>query len=122
MTDLDRVMPLTVCSMIKDELERLIVFFPAGCFVSGLYLEGADWDTEKGCLVRSKPKVLVVELPILKVIPIEARHLRLQVWTTHSTGFHTILQFTISMFFTNFPVYCVLYRRIRCEHRCTPRP
>ncbi|KAL7391500.1 hypothetical protein ABVT39_010104 [Epinephelus coioides] len=49
-----------------------------GCFVSGLYLEGADWDTEKGCLLKSKPKVLVVELPILKVIPIEARRLRLQ--------------------------------------------
>ncbi|XP_037633762.1 dynein heavy chain 10, axonemal [Sebastes umbrosus] len=49
-----------------------------GCFVSGLYLEGADWDTEKSCLVKSKPKVLVVELPILKVIPIEARRLRLQ--------------------------------------------
>uniref|UniRef100_A0A4W6GCG3 Dynein axonemal heavy chain 10 n=1 Tax=Lates calcarifer TaxID=8187 RepID=A0A4W6GCG3_LATCA len=49
-----------------------------GCFVSGLYLEGADWDMEKGCLVRSKPKVLVVELPLLRVIPIEARRLRLQ--------------------------------------------
>ena len=50
--------------------------------MSGLYLEGADWDMERGCLVRSKPKVLVTELPILKVIPIEARQLRLQVWTT----------------------------------------
>ncbi|KAM4590913.1 dynein axonemal heavy chain 10 isoform 1-T1 [Odontesthes bonariensis] len=49
-----------------------------GCFVSGLYLEGAEWDIEKGCLVRSKPKNLVVELPILKVIPIETRRLRLQ--------------------------------------------
>ncbi|XP_035496799.2 dynein axonemal heavy chain 10-like [Scophthalmus maximus] len=49
-----------------------------GFFVSGLYLEGADWDTEKCCLVRSRPKVLVVELPILRVIPIEARRLRLQ--------------------------------------------
>ncbi|CAJ1068269.1 LOW QUALITY PROTEIN: dynein heavy chain 10%2C axonemal [Xyrichtys novacula] len=49
-----------------------------GCFVSGLYLEGADWDGEKGCLVKSKPKALVVELPILKVIPIETRRLRLQ--------------------------------------------
>ncbi|XP_029296329.1 dynein heavy chain 10, axonemal [Cottoperca gobio] len=49
-----------------------------GCFVSGLYLEGADWDMEKGCLVKSKPNVLVVELPILKVIPIEASRLRLQ--------------------------------------------
>ncbi|XP_036382121.1 dynein heavy chain 10, axonemal [Megalops cyprinoides] len=49
-----------------------------GCFVSGLYLEGADWDLENGCLVRSKPKVLVVQLPILKVIPIEAHRLKLQ--------------------------------------------
>ncbi|XP_031712248.1 dynein heavy chain 10, axonemal [Anarrhichthys ocellatus] len=49
-----------------------------GCFVSGLYLEGADWDTEKGCLVRSTPKVLVVELPILRVIPIEAHRLILK--------------------------------------------
>ncbi|XP_036352277.2 dynein axonemal heavy chain 10 [Ochotona princeps] len=49
-----------------------------GCFVSGLYLEGADWDTEAGCLIKSKPKVLVVELPILKIIPIEAHRLKLQ--------------------------------------------
>ncbi|KAJ0068950.1 hypothetical protein NL108_015209 [Boleophthalmus pectinirostris] len=49
-----------------------------GCFLSGLYLEGADWDMEQGCLVRSKPEVLVVELPILHIIPIEARRLRLQ--------------------------------------------
>lgn len=52
--------------------------FP-GCFVSGLYLEGADWDIEAGCLVKSKPKVLVVDLPILKIIPIEAHRLKLQV-------------------------------------------
>ncbi|XP_039327853.2 dynein axonemal heavy chain 10 isoform X2 [Saimiri boliviensis] len=49
-----------------------------GCFVSGLYLEGADWDIEKGCLIKSKPKVLVVDLPILKIIPIEAHRLKLQ--------------------------------------------
>ncbi|KAK3539191.1 hypothetical protein QTP86_029601 [Hemibagrus guttatus] len=49
-----------------------------GCYVSGLYLEGADWDVEQGCLVRSKPKELVVQLPILKVIPIEAHRLKLQ--------------------------------------------
>ncbi|KAI5616269.1 dynein heavy chain 10, axonemal [Silurus asotus] len=49
-----------------------------GCYVSGLYLEGADWEVEQGCLVRSKPKVLVVQLPILKVIPIESHRLKLQ--------------------------------------------
>lgn len=58
--------------------------FP-GCFVSGLYLEGADWDMEEGCLVRSKAKVLVVQLPILKVIPIEAHRLSLRVRTTPPT-------------------------------------
>ena len=47
--------------------------------MSGLYLEGADWDVEKSCLVWSKPKTTVVELPILRVVPIEARRLRLQV-------------------------------------------
>ena len=52
---------------------------PLGCFVSGLYLEGADWDIEKGCLIKSKSKVLVVDLPILKIIPIEAHRLKLQV-------------------------------------------
>uniref|UniRef100_A0A803XS79 Dynein axonemal heavy chain 10 n=1 Tax=Meleagris gallopavo TaxID=9103 RepID=A0A803XS79_MELGA len=49
-----------------------------GCFVSGLFLEGADWDTENSCLAKSKPGVLVVELPILKIIPIEAHRLKLQ--------------------------------------------
>uniref|UniRef100_K7FM63 Dynein axonemal heavy chain 10 n=1 Tax=Pelodiscus sinensis TaxID=13735 RepID=K7FM63_PELSI len=49
-----------------------------GCFISGLYLEGADWDIENCCLARSKPKVLVVDLPILKIIPVEAYRLKLQ--------------------------------------------
>lgn len=78
--------------MVTDSLS------PSGCFVSGLYLEGADWDMEKGCLVRSKPKVLIVELPILKVIPIEARHLRLQVRIRSSPGFHVMLRFIVLKF------------------------
>lgn len=59
--------------------------------MSGLYLEGADWDIEKCCLVKSKPKVLIVELPILRVVPIETRRLRLQVWTASTTELHTNL-------------------------------
>jgi dynein heavy chain len=43
-----------------------------------LYLEGAAWDLERSCLIRQTPKVLVVELPILQVIPIEASKLKLQ--------------------------------------------
>ncbi|KYN43305.1 Dynein heavy chain 10, axonemal, partial [Trachymyrmex septentrionalis] len=50
----------------------------AGCYVYGLYLEGARWDIEKHCLQRSHPKVLFEELPILTIIPIEVHRLKLQ--------------------------------------------
>jgi dynein heavy chain len=54
-------------------LERL----ESGCYVSGLYLEGAAWDGESGSLRAQDPKVLVVELPIMQVIPVEASKLKL---------------------------------------------
>lgn len=47
--------------------------------MQGLYLEGARWDVEDHCLKRSYPKVLIEELPVLTVIPIEAHRLKLQV-------------------------------------------
>ncbi|KPJ04007.1 Dynein heavy chain 10, axonemal [Papilio xuthus] len=50
----------------------------SGCYVRGLYLEGARWDLEDGCLRRSHPKVLVTELPIMHIIPIEAHKVKLQ--------------------------------------------
>lgn len=50
-----------------------------GCFVTGLYLEGASWDVHKRCLTRQKPKALIQALPVMKVIPIESHKLKLQV-------------------------------------------
>ncbi|XP_050408300.1 dynein axonemal heavy chain 10 [Patella vulgata] len=50
----------------------------SGCFVTGLYLEGAAWDTKELCLIRQKPKQLIQELPVLKIIPIESHRLKLQ--------------------------------------------
>jgi MoxR-like ATPase len=49
-----------------------------GCYITGLYLEGAAWDHKNSCLRVQDPKVLVVELPILQVIPIESNKLKLQ--------------------------------------------
>lgn len=49
-----------------------------GCYVQGLSLEGAAWDHAHQCLRRQDPKVLIVDLPILQVIPIESNRLRLQ--------------------------------------------
>lgn len=66
--------------MIADLIHYISV--EKGCFVTGLYLEGARWSNEKNELERSIPKVLVEPLPILAVIPIEVHRLRLQVLLT----------------------------------------
>ena len=50
----------------------------SGALVYGLYLEGCAWNLERGCLKRQKPKQLVQELPVLKVISIESHKLKLQ--------------------------------------------
>ncbi|KDR23427.1 Dynein heavy chain 10, axonemal [Zootermopsis nevadensis] len=47
-----------------------------GCFVHGLYLEGAHWDKQKQSLARSHPKVLIEELPVLLITPIESHRLK----------------------------------------------
>lgn len=48
-----------------------------GCYVRGLYLEGATWDLGRGGLVKAPPKILVSALPILQVVPVEASKLKL---------------------------------------------
>lgn len=54
-----------------------------GCYVRGLFLEGADWDQKDRELKRQEPKKLVVELPIVEIIPIENSKVKLQ--NTHLT-------------------------------------
>merc|ERR1712098_428107 len=74
---LDKSTLYTSVSVFEEakEVERAMEH---GTYVSGLFLEGATWDREKRQLRRQDPKVLVVELPILQVIPIEKRKLKLQ--------------------------------------------
>ena len=59
--------------LTDKELTRL----DSGCYVHGLYLEGGAWDNETSELRAQDPKVLVQELPIMQVIPIEASKLKL---------------------------------------------
>jgi len=56
-----------------DGLEAL----ESGCYVHGLYLEGGAWDIDRGVLRPQDPKVLVTELPIMQIIPVEASKLKL---------------------------------------------
>lgn len=60
----------TDASQIKEKLEF-------GCYVSGLYLEGAGWDTESSYLKVQEPKKVVDELPVLQIVPVEASKLKL---------------------------------------------
>ena len=61
-----------------------------GCYVSGLYLEGARWDWESHTLETQKNNELVEELPVMHIIPVEknesakAGELRVPVYITQA--------------------------------------
>jgi dynein heavy chain len=40
-------------------------------YVKGMYLEGAGWDPEAGCLVEPEPMELIVPMPIMHFKPVE---------------------------------------------------
>ena len=75
---LDKSAMFTKVSVFDDVSEVEGPCSDGGSYVTGLYLEGAAWDKKNMCLREQDPKVLVVTLPILMCIPIEARHLKLQ--------------------------------------------
>jgi len=66
-----KVSQYTEASQVKEQLAT-------GCYAQGLYLDGAAWDLKKGRLRKQDPKVLITNLPLLQVIPIEASKLKLQ--------------------------------------------
>ena len=67
--------------LLSDDMFQSLTV--SGCFVHGLCLEGAGWDMTDSCLIKQKPKQLIQELPVLKIIPIEAHRLKLQVCTAN---------------------------------------
>ena len=44
-----------------------------GIYVKGLFLEGAGWDFEVGCLTEPDPMQLIVPMPLMHFRPIEAK-------------------------------------------------
>lgn len=49
-----------------------------GTYMEGMYLEGARWDVEQGCLARQLPKQLIQLMPFIEIIPVEANRLKLR--------------------------------------------
>lgn len=83
---LDRSTLYTKTTKLKDEVE--ISEKPEfGAYIQGMFLEGAAWDDEEMCLRRQDPKVLVVALPIIQIVPAEAAKVKLT--NTLSTPVYT---------------------------------
>jgi dynein heavy chain len=74
---LDKVSTYTEVTKIynTDEIKEKPEF---GCYIQGLYLEGAEWNTEKNCLERQLPKKLICDMPLIRVIPAEASKIKLR--------------------------------------------
>jgi dynein heavy chain len=74
---LDKVSTYTIVSKIYnvDEVSEKPEF---GCYIQGLYLEGAEWDVEHNCLQRQLPKKLICNMPLIQVIPAEASKIKLR--------------------------------------------
>lgn len=49
-----------------------------GCYIYGLYMEGASWNVQQGCLENQKPKELLCELPLMRINPVEFNKLKLK--------------------------------------------
>ena len=56
-------------SVLDKEVKDLYEKPADGCYVYGLFLEGASWDAAKGCIVESRPKELYVTFPVLWLHP-----------------------------------------------------
>lgn len=74
---LDKVDTYTVVTKFfsQDEIKDKPEY---GCFIEGLYLEGAEWNVEGNHLERQTPKKLLCEMPLIQVIPAEASKIKLR--------------------------------------------
>jgi len=49
-----------------------------GCYITGLYMEGAKLDISTQFVIKQDPKELIFEMPVVRVIPIEANKVKLR--------------------------------------------
>lgn len=61
------------CDVTKKNREDMNAPPREGAYISGLYMEGARWDTQQGSIAESKLKELTPAMPVLfiKAIPVD---------------------------------------------------
>ena len=54
---------------MKEPASELTVRPENGCYIRGLFVEGARWDMETFELAESRPKELYTDMPVMWLIP-----------------------------------------------------
>jgi dynein heavy chain len=67
-----------------------------GCYISGLFLEGAIWDAKRRVLAHPNDRGLACELPILRLVPIERATTSSSIASSLSNSFKAPVYFTQS--------------------------
>ena len=58
---------------MKEDVSELTERPENGCYIHGLYVEGAHWDHEQFELSESIPKELYTDMPVMWLIPMANR-------------------------------------------------
>ena len=58
-----------IVQVLKIDVTELTARPESGCYIYGLFLEGAHWDEDKFELGESKPKELYTNMPVMWLIP-----------------------------------------------------
>lgn len=61
--------PLIITQVMKEHASELTVRPENGCYIRGLFVEGARWDMDGFELAESKPKELYTDMPVMWLIP-----------------------------------------------------
>ncbi|KAG7477962.1 hypothetical protein MATL_G00075180 [Megalops atlanticus] len=59
--------------VMKESVEELKERPDMGCYIHGLFLEGARWDGQAGQLIESRPKELYTEMAVIWMVPVPNR-------------------------------------------------
>ncbi|XP_072521546.1 dynein axonemal heavy chain 1 [Salminus brasiliensis] len=59
--------------VMKESVAKLTERPESGCFIHGLFLEGARWDSHTSLLTQSRPKELYTEMAVIWMVPVPNR-------------------------------------------------
>ena len=54
---------------MRENADELTEHPSDGCYIRGLYAEGARWDSSRMILTESRPKELYTDMPVIWLMP-----------------------------------------------------